>query len=395
MMNKKLSKIRCIAIFLSTISATLISTMAHADWSIIDLSSTNSVAWGINDSGQVVGSFTSASGYTHAFITGPNGIGMTDLGTLLGAAGSVARGINDSGQVVGMSGNNHPFITGPNGMGMTDLGNLGGSYSSANGINDSGQVVGWSGIIGDSHSHAFITGPNGMGMADLGTLYPNRNSNAAAINDSGQVVGSATTDHYYSHAFITGPNGIGMTDLGTLGGTTSFAKDINDSGQVVGGADAISFSHEYSHAFITGPNGMGMTDLGTLGGKYSFANGINDSGEVVGLAYTIGDSGLDNFHSFIFSHGGMTDLNVLDAVVAAGWSHLYVTDINNHGQIVGYGVHNGFSDKAFLLTYTQNTIFTPSPIFIPPVPEQETYAMLLAGLGLMGFVARRKKVSAI
>jgi hypothetical protein len=27
----------------------------------------------------------------------------------------------------------------------------------------------------------------------------------------------------------------------------------------------------------------------------------------------------------------------------------------------------------------------------PAVPEPETYAMLLAGLGLMGFVARRRK----
>jgi hypothetical protein len=31
---------------------------------------------------------------------------------------------------------------------------------------------------------------------------------------------------------------------------------------------------------------------------------------------------------------------------------------------------------------------------IAPVPEPETYAMLLAGLGLMGFVARRRKQSA-
>ena len=28
--------------------------------------------------------------------------------------------------------------------------------------------------------------------------------------------------------------------------------------------------------------------------------------------------------------------------------------------------------------------------FIPAVPEPETYAMLLAGLGLMGFIARRR-----
>ena len=36
-----------------------------------------------------------------------------------------------------------------------------------------------------------------------------------------------------------------------------------------------------------------------------------------------------------------------------------------------------------------NTVFTVTNI--APVPEPETYAMLLAGLGLLGFIARRKK----
>jgi probable HAF family extracellular repeat protein len=62
---------------------------------------------------------------------------LTDLGTL-GGNSAFAHGINDTGQVVGeskldsMGANRHAFITGPNGIGMTDLGTLGGGLSSGN-----------------------------------------------------------------------------------------------------------------------------------------------------------------------------------------------------------------------------------------------------------------------
>jgi len=247
--------------------------------------------------------------------------------------------------------------------------------------------VGYSSLAGTTH--AFITGPNGIGMTDLGTLGGN-SSYAYGINDSGQVVGESSTAEGFGRAFITGPNGVGMTDVGTLGGRNSFASGINDSGQVVG----TSFTAEgFSRAFITGPNGVGMTDLGTLGGSSSQAgifdgptHGINDLGEVVGLAATA--NGED--HAFIFSHGGITDLSILAPVVAAGWTDLVVRSINNNGQMVGHGQHLGHTE-AFLLSYTPDTIFDPQPIYIPPVPEPEAYLMLLAGLGLMGYLARRRE----
>ena len=60
-----------------------------------------SQAYGINEAGQVAGDSSTDNGPIHAFITGPDGVGMTDLGTLGGGYSSVAYGINDAGQVVG------------------------------------------------------------------------------------------------------------------------------------------------------------------------------------------------------------------------------------------------------------------------------------------------------
>lgn len=362
----------------------------HADWSFKGLGATvgiHSNATAINDSGQVAG-WGSIAGNpeTHAFITGPNGVGVTDLGTL-GGSESFAYGINDSGQVVGysfMDGTgeiNHAFITGPNGVTMIDLGTFGGQSSFAHAINDSGQVVVVSNIPNDStgrQDHAFITGPNGLGMTDLGlsggggVFWPGQ----FGINDSGQVVGS-----HFSQAFITGPDGLGVTDLGPFKGPPvpdqlsamrSYATDLNDSGQVVGFAESVYYSN-YHYGFITGPDGVGMTNLGVF-----FPNAVNNSGEAV--------SG-----NTLFSHGGMTDLNLLDVVISAGWSDLYVQDINNFGQMVGAGIDNHGNYQAFLLSYTPDTVFTPGPIIAPSIPEPETYAMLITGLGFIGFMVRRRK----
>jgi len=43
-------------------------------------------------------------------------------------------------------------------------------------------------------------------------------------------------------------------------------------------------------------------------------------------------------------------------------------------------------------TSTGSATYSGSLTAISPVPEAETYSMMLAGLGLMGFVARRRKI---
>jgi probable HAF family extracellular repeat protein len=215
---------------------------------------------------------------------------------------------------------------------------------------------------GDSTFSAFITGPNGTGVRGLGTLG-GESAIAYGINNAGQVVGRSDTAEGVQHGFITGANGEGMSDLGTLGGDFSAAFAIDAAGQVAG---ASTTAENDTHAFITGPDGYGMRDLGTLGGDSAMAYDINNAGEVVGSSGT--PSGIS--HAFITGPGeaGLTDLNLL-VDLPRGVILTEARGINNSGQVVAAG-----------------------DILIPPIPEPETYALLLAGLALIGgAVVRGKK----
>lgn len=349
---------------------------------IVDLNSKEVIDLGdvfasaINDAGQVAGQKAG-----HAFITGQNGIGIRDIGTL-GGVGSSASGINDVGQVVGWSdtpgGARHAFITGPDGVGVKDLGfpesfgnidTVTTRSSSASAINNAGQVVGWydgtyrrpDSPLGEYLMHAFITDPNGAGMRDLTGFPPFSYIKASGINAAGQVADDQNDDTF-STVFITGPNGTGITRLEGLDGLFDYASGINDAGQVIGTtATGFSSTGWVNHAFVTGPSGVGIKDLGTLGGDNSRAFGINNAGQVVGGSETAEDG----THAFITTPDGegMRDLNSL-VELPHGVILTQAMDINNSGQLIAVG---------------------------SVIPEPKTYAVMLAGLGLISIMARRKQ----
>src|SRR5512132_2897663 len=100
---------------------------------------------------------------------------MTDLGTLVGGTSSVAFGINNRGDVVGESdttgdtASQHAFLF-SHGR-MTDLDKLipagsGITLFAANGINDNGQIAA-SGRTSDGEVHAFLLTPGGGDPASM------------------------------------------------------------------------------------------------------------------------------------------------------------------------------------------------------------------------------------
>lgn len=333
------------------------------------LGGTISGATAINNLGQVVG-FANITSNAAQHATLWNGTTAIDLGTLDGTY-SYAASINNAGQIVGsastIAAGNGPNATLWNGGTIpTNLGTLGGTQSGAASINNVGQVVGTSLINGNTAYRAtFWTGTTATGLSTYST--------ATSINNYGKVVGSATNKSY-SHATLW--DSTVTTDLGTLGGNYSWANAINDLGQVVGAADTAN--NERHAALWTGTT---VTDLDPTGSQ-SEANAINDIGQAVG--YTIVyDKGIGVGHAMLWNGTTTTDLNKFlnSNTLSSGWLLSTATGINDSEAIVG-SAYNSLTNQthAFLLSAS-------GPV--SAVPEPETYAMLLTGLGLMAFMARR------
>jgi len=177
---------------------------------------TMSVATAINDSGQVAGyadelaPLGSNTGPLQVAVVWQGGV-LTALPTFVnGYDTSRAFGISNSGRVVGAAALSpslaHAALFGLGTHPTIDLGALASNNSQANAMNSAGQVVG-TGLMLDGTSRAFVWDATN-GLRDLNAVLPIGPTwtltSAIGINASGQVVGAAQIDAStgLDHTFI-------------------------------------------------------------------------------------------------------------------------------------------------------------------------------------------------
>lgn len=311
---------------------------------------------------------------------------ITDLGVLPGGISTVASAINNRGQVTGGSvlsvSTTHAFLY-SNGQ-MRDIGTLGGDFSDGASINDHGQIAGTSTTIpnvGQFDIRGFLY--TAGSFQNLGVLDGGPDSEGTAVNDNGVVAGNAYLPSPSPvEAFIyiggqiqnllvgggssaTGINDqnevVGFSDnlvgpigflwknsktlqLPSLGSGNSVAKAINKAGHIVGSSTFASSN--VSHAVLYVDGQINALDTSTA---YSVASAINDKDQVVGYFEKAVDfqagNGMD--YACLFRSGRIVDLNSF-IPKKSGWILTGATGINDVGQIVGNGKHNGLT-RAFLM----------------------------------------------
>lgn len=205
----------------------------------VDYPSVNSTSLiGINDSGQTVGWV--ADEPTQAIVSGPNGTGWHTVDLPSSMLTSQGRTINASGQVLVMASDmsseiaTTTFVTGPNGQGARQVGSIGDILLGTN-LNNHGDVVGLAHT--ETGDFGFFADANDGTVTYLGTLGENF-SLALALNDQGTIVGfSSTSPGFGFSAFIVEGKGQDMVALDSLAidfdGHFSEAVAVNNAGQIL------------------------------------------------------------------------------------------------------------------------------------------------------------------
>jgi probable HAF family extracellular repeat protein len=275
-------------------------------------------------------SFPAKAGYDFVTLTDPNLTGFT-----------LAAGIDDAGEVVGsyrdIANNTHGFSLSEIGGTFTTLDVQGATSTSANGVSVVNGEVEIVGVYNDaSGRHGFVLTPP-AGFQSFDAPGGTGNTTGTGINSLGQLVGNLHDSTLTSRGFFaTGPGGPFTPIEPTL--VVGANLGVNDAGDVVG-------------SYVDGTETHGFAKIGTatitlddpLAVGTTAATGINNAGDIVG--YFVDGNG--NIHGFLYVNGTYTsidDPNVIPNRLAV----TQIFGINNSGDLVGQYVDAGGVARGFM-----------------------------------------------
>lgn len=287
----------------------------------------------VNEHGQVVGYAPTFSG-DHPVIWYRGT--LTDLGAPPFCGRGTATGINDLGVVVGtcidpvppIPDGNHGFLWADGLYRDLGVGRFPVDISNA-------FIAGYSGLVQPQRVAQWRRNPPripGYNPVHTSTTLP-LTGLAFAVNEQGQIAfrSNATPSNVYDRGTLRIDGKLTPTAV-------PFIRDINNLGHTTGDTTTSSGAR----AFLT-IDGVDL-DLGAISpGRNAYGYALNDFDQVVGVALVERNERV----AFLWMGGRMRRLNSL-IFPASGWNLIEPFDINNRGQIVGIGTHNGVN-AAFLL----------------------------------------------
>jgi cytoskeletal protein CcmA (bactofilin family) len=212
-----------------------------------------------------------------------------------------------------------------------------------------------------------IQGPWGGAVVNSGTLTKTAGNGTSSLSAIALLLNTGVIDVHTGTIALPSD----FTNVGTLKGAGAYkTKLLINAGHVAPGATGSAPS------------------LLTLNGNYMQATtGSFD----IGLQ--------DPYHFGSLTVAGTATLDGVLAVscvgacsFAVGTEFLILASMGTRSGSFSSLVMNGFSSGAFNVVYKGNEVYLDvTQKTVAAVPENETWAMLLAGLGLMGIVARRRR----